>query len=110
MRKFIVFGGGLVVLAAAALLLASLQYGIHLAIKGDGAKVLVNVNCSVQDTVTDDDNVSLQLDCQGRKKVVSDPKVVVSYLKNPGPLTCTIYKSGKVKCQERKPDKPVEKN
>lgn len=110
MKKLVTFGGGLVLIVILAAVLAGIQYGIHLAIKGDGAKVLVNVSCSAEDTVADDDKVSLQLDCHGQKAVMRDSKVVVSYLKNPGPLTCDIYKSGKVKCQERKPDKPAEKN
>lgn len=114
MKKLIVFWGGLIGLAFLALMLFGIQMGIHSSTKGDGAKVAVNAPCTVQDAIVVDgrrnDNVALKLDCQGRKMVIEDPKVVASYLKNPGLLICTIYESGKIKCQERKLDKPVDKN
>lgn len=106
MKRFIVFGGGLLGIFIAFGLLALIQFGIHDCSQGDGAEVIVDATCVVEDTIADDHDVTLKLDCQGQKIVVRNSKVVVSYLKNPGPLTCTvykstIYKSGKVKCQLR---------
>lgn len=102
MRRFILFGGALFVTAFIFGFLAVIQMAIHEdCSQSDGAKVLVDVACVVEDTIVDDHDVALKLDCQGQKTVVRDSTVVVSYLKNPGPLTCTVYKSGKAKCQLR---------
>lgn len=102
MKRFIVFPGGLFAMALATAVLFATQGAIHDCGKGDGAKVLVNVNCTVQKTVVyDNGHATLVLDCQGQKAVLRDPKTVASYLNNPNPLTCTVYESGKAKCQPR---------
>ena len=100
MRRFVIFGVGIMMIFILSVFLAFIQLLIHNGTKSD-PKVAVNVACAVEDTITDNDKVVLKLDCQGQKKVTIDPEAVVSYLKNPGPLTCTIYKSGKVNCRSQ---------
>lgn len=47
--------------------------------------------------------VRMKLQCKdGEKGIIYDPDVVVSYLKNPGPLTCKRYETGSLMCEERK--------
>lgn len=89
-----------------ALIIFAAQGLVHTIIKGAGAEVLVDNTCKVQDIVTKDktnsNKVILELDCQGQKATTHDVEVLVSYFKNPGPLTCTVYESGKAECQPRK--------
>jgi len=100
MKKFIVFYGGLLGILIVTALLAGIQFAIYQETKSN-PKVATDVTCVVQDTIITDggNKVALDLNCQGQKAILKDPKVVVRYLHNPRPLTCTVYKSGKVKCQ-----------
>lgn len=50
----------------------------------------------------DTNRIHLSLDCQGQKMTSVDEKVIASYIRNPGPLTCTINKAGDPKCEPRK--------
>lgn len=103
MKKFIFPWQALLILAVIAGIVGGIQLIIHHETKPD-PKVATDVTCVVQESVVvdggkEDDKVALELDCQGQKAVLKDAKVVVSYLQDPRPLTCTVYKSGKTKCQ-----------
>ena len=102
MKKFIIFYSGLLGILFVTVVLAGIQFIIYQETKSN-TKVATDVTCVVQDTIVVDgdhgDRVALKLDCQGHEAVLKNPKVVVSYINNPRPLTCTVYKSGKAQCQ-----------
>ena len=43
--------------------------------------------------------ISLNLDCNGQEAWASDTRVIREYIKNPGPLTCSLWATGKATCQ-----------
>ncbi len=102
MKKFIIPRGPLFVLFVVVMFLSAVQALINKKTKSDGPEVLVNATCAVQGTITTNDKVVLKLDCQGQKTIMGDLEVLASYIKNPGPLTCTVYESSKAECQPRK--------
>jgi len=103
MKKFILEYPILLVLVMLSLVLTIVQFSVHHILEGDGPSLVDNATCVVRDTVVDGKKVALKLDCQGQEAVTRDSETVVDYLKNPGSLTCTVYESGKAKCELRKP-------
>ncbi|TSC84868.1 MAG: hypothetical protein G01um101413_252 [Parcubacteria group bacterium Gr01-1014_13] len=100
MKKLILPIGPLFGILMATVILSLVLGIIHKETEGPGPEVLTNGTCMVLDTVvTSDNKVVLELNCQGIGAITNDPDVLVSWIKNPGPLTCTIYESGKVECQ-----------
>ena len=64
-------------------------------------KVADDVICDVKDVGVSDGRVELQLDCSGQKVTTSSSSVVASYIKNPGLLTCAVYKMENTDCKPR---------
>ncbi len=67
-------------------------------ISKENTRIASGVTCRFADAEVVDRGVQLNLDCGGRKAYLYDSSVVVNYLKNPGPLTCVLYQSGRAKC------------
>ena len=71
----------------------------------DGVKVAQPTSeCVFKDYVPGinaDDPFSLKLDCQGTEAKLSDSRIIAGYLKNPGPLSCSITADGKAHCKQR---------
>lgn len=70
-----------------ALALSTLQLKIANAIE---AKATVTERTCTVANYVNESGVSLVLDCKGDIVREADPKVVVSHIKNPGPLVCRI--------------------
>ena len=50
--------------------------------------------------------INMKLMCDdGDEGSIDEKKVIVSYLQNPGPLTCKRYNTDSVLCEERKQEK-----
>lgn len=69
----------------------------------DSTKVADNVSCNVKDVVIENERVRLKIDCNGKEITMSNVMVIVSYMKNPGPLTCALYKTDSIVCAPRSP-------
>ncbi|MEK7628193.1 MAG: hypothetical protein AAB421_02105 [Patescibacteria group bacterium] len=50
---------------------------------------------------TSSDRIRLYFACGGRELSTDSAEVIVSYLKNPGPLTCKTYSGGLIECDQR---------
>ena len=100
MKNFIIPGGALfglfVVVAIVVAVEAFAGYVLD-----DFTKIASDVSCGVKAVETKTDPV-LKLDCDGREASTTNPAVIVSYLQNPGPITCSLYKTGSVVCDPRK--------
>lgn len=45
--------------------------------------------------------IHLPLNCNGTKTMIWQGHIIVSWIKNPGPLHCTLYESERAECDER---------
>ena len=103
MRKLILPIGPVFGILLLALIVFMSLGTLRVVTNGPGPEVLTNATCIVLDTVvTSDNKLVLKLNCPGKGTTTNDPDVLVSWIKNPGPLTCTLYESGKAECQPRK--------
>jgi len=69
----------------------------------NSTKVVENVTCAGKaigvDKSTGQNFVTLKLDCDGKEASAREPEIIANYVRNPDPLTCTIYKSGRAICE-----------
>ncbi len=95
MRKWPLFFAGLIGLAVLAVE-STVAHGI-----ADSATMKL-YTCSVQGPAfVKSGDVALNIDCNGRKFVLQKASVIVSYLKDPGPLKCLVPDSGRYSCEDR---------
>lgn len=106
MKRFILHPWGLILVLAMTFVFAFLQEVADY-VRKSVTVVTPNISCVVTDSwvpsgAWDNRNIHLALDCQGQKMQLENKAVIASYIRNPGPLTCTINKAGDPKCQLRK--------
>ena len=99
-NEFILPGKSLLIVTALVILVLGVEVALACFI-ADFTKV-ADVACNLKSVDTEEDPVTLTLDCGGKEVVTAQSQVVVSYLRNPGPVTCTIYKLGKAVCKPRR--------
>ena len=100
MKNLILTRGSLVILVLAVVALVGIQAGIAYIID-DSTKVADGVICDVKDVGVSDNHVQMKLNCSDREVTTTQTTVIVSYMKNPGPLTCALYKTDNAKCKSR---------
>jgi hypothetical protein len=89
------------------LLLCSIAFALAQGVADHARKryevVSANVECKVVGSWAPSDQITrFELDCGGKQEKTTNAYVVASYVRNPGPLTCTLYKSGSPDCNPRK--------
>lgn len=67
----------------------------------ENRRTVRTATCTAQGFTVVSGDVALALLCDNQKRDLTSAKVIVSYLKNPGPLTCTVHSSGIRECSER---------
>lgn len=101
MKNFIFTGWQLFPLIIIIVILMSVEMFAGLIID-DSTKVADNVSCTVKDVGVNSGMIELKLDCDnGKKTTTTYADVVASYMKNPGVLTCALYKNNSVRCNLR---------
>ncbi len=100
MKDFILPAGGLVGVAFLVVVLVVAESFAAFVIR-DFTKVANGVTCTVKTIDTGKNDVALKLDCGGKEAFTKNVKVIISYVQNPGPLTCTTYKSSSASCEPR---------
>lgn len=100
MNQFILNKGLLALLAFIAFALICIQLGI--AEVAEQVRTTEERTCKAGELIESDGHVALKLNCGGEDRQTSDGAVIVSYLKNPGDLTCRVHSSGLDNCDERK--------
>ncbi len=82
------------------------QVAIYSEIHGEtkiasGTYGIVEINSAELPGSGDFVQVQLKIEENGTRYSISDPAVVASYIKNPGPLSCDVLELNKVVCQPR---------
>ena len=100
MRKFILPKGLLLGLFVILAILGGIQFGVNKWILYD-----TKVGQMVCETHEIDKSGSrylkLNITCAGKETSTKDAAVVLSWIRNPGPLNCTLYELGNVSCEPR---------
>lgn len=78
--------------------LVAFQFGVFLSI-GAWTEEFKG-QCKFASYSTNSDGIYLKLDCDGKKAWTSDSAIVLSYVKNPRPLNCSVWGSGKATCDD----------
>ena len=99
MSNFILTKGRLVVLLTCTCLLLAGQAMFSYAIESH--RTLTTAQCTVQSTAVVSGSVGLKLLCNGVQRQLTDARVVVSYLKNPGDIECRVHALNISKCKAR---------
>lgn len=59
------------------------------------------VTCKVHDVDKSSSYLKLEMNCDGKEASTTSVDVVLSWVLNPGPLSCTLYKRGNISCEPR---------
>ena len=58
--------------------------------------------CAFKSLVKDGQKIRLNVDCDGNEGRTESVQTIVDYLSNPGPLSCSLWASGKAVCRLEK--------
>ena len=97
MKEFILPPKGLFFVLVIIVLIVSVQFGIVVGVQA-WTKVAEGP-CTFKSWSKSRSDVRLNLDCKGTEAWTKDVKVILGYLAKPGPLTCSLWASGKASCE-----------
>lgn len=97
MREFILPPKGLLVVLIIIALIVGVQFGIVVSVQA-WTKVAEGP-CTFKLWSKSGLNVRLNLDCNGTKAWTENAEVILGYLAKPGPITCSLWASGKASCE-----------
>ena len=101
MKKFILPPVGFLTVAVIIMIVVGAQLGVATAIEA-WTKVSEGP-CTFQSWSRNGSYVlRLNLKCNGKEAWTEDTKVTLGYIQKPGPLTCSLWASGKASCQAPK--------
>lgn len=97
MKEFILPLKGLFIVLAIIVLIVGVQFSIVAGIQA-WTKVAESP-CTFKSWSKSGPYVLLNLDCNGMKAWTENAEVILGYLAKPGPLTCSLWASGKAFCE-----------
>lgn len=97
MRSFIFPPAALWAALAAVMIIAGVQ--IYVAVGVQAWTKAAEGPCSFKSWSKSGPDVRLNLDCNGTEAWTEDAEVILGYLAKPGPLTCSLWASGKASCK-----------
>ena len=99
MKRFILSKGLLALVFGVGLASIVVQGGVYAAI--DHSRTLKTVNCTAGKIFDKSGDVVMSAQCGNKNVIVTQAMVIVSYLENPGPLTCKVHSGGLQSCEIR---------
>lgn len=97
MRRLVIHAGWIFLGSLLIVTAGAVQYAFHNDSK-DNRKIASAASCQLQNITEAGERVQLNLRCGDRSAHIKRLKEVAVVLNNPGPLTCTLFESGRAEC------------